>query len=345
VTTNNYSPTLANILSSLKIKGASATGGEGKDGFVPVLDSTGKLDVSTIPLGLISQLIEIPPLTDMAVVDSQADAAIATGSFAAPFKTVSAAATKGYSNFLLVGGSYGSDSVSMGSTPLGATIRIFSVGTSTFDNLTFSRCPNGAFFRFYNVSVTTKLEFSSDVNINASLLGYGVTGTVKTASENSNLKLEIDSTYRVNSIDSVEGVDVTVEYIAKSSRIENDSQAPGDTVADTLDVLSSRKIRIPVFTSDASGLHVPTTTDVSVNQLTNTYILSAFGTDLATAINSRFHKNGDSPSYNAVTANSVSVGTTELANGSVKTDELKLSINGTQKAVVKIDSDNFLVIA
>ena len=336
---------MANILSSLKIKGASTTGGEGKNGFVPVLDSTGKLDASTIPLGLISQLIEIPPLTDMAVVDSQANAEIATGSFAAPFKTISAAATRGYSNFLLIGGSYGNDNVSIGAALPGAIIRIFSIGTSTFNNLTFSRCPNGAFFRFYDVSVTAKLEFSSDVDINASLLGYGATGTVKTASESSSLKLEIDSTYRVDNIDVADDVDVTVEYIAKSSRIENDSQAPGDTVADTLDVLSSRKIRIPVFTSDATGLHVLTTTDVSADLLTNTYILSAFGTELATAINNRFHKDGDSPSYNAVTASSVSVGTTELAEGSVKTDELKLSINGTQKAVVKIDSDNFLVIA
>lgn len=339
MTANNYSPTLANILSSLKIKGASVTGGSGKSGFVPVLGPNGKLDTSTIPIDSISGMLEVPILNDIAVVDSTADASAATGSIAAPFKTLLAASQAGFKNFLLIGGNYGDDSATLSNTV--TKIRIFSIGTSTFDTLTFSRYANGAFFELYNVIASTKMEFTSSSQCSVSLLGNGLTGKVS-APESIDLRLFIDPTYRV---DSLEGDYITVTYLAKGSRVENDSvKVPGDTVTDAIDSLSDRKVRIPNFTSDANGLHAPTYTDVSVTSLINTYELQSFGIALANAINSIFHKDGDSPIYVDVTADNMTV-TNNITSRSVKTNELKLSVSGVEKAVVKIDADNFLIIA
>ena len=62
-------PTAANILSSLQISGATAKGGQGAEGMVPVLNAAGKLDKSFIPLDAISQEISLPPLDRTAYVD------------------------------------------------------------------------------------------------------------------------------------------------------------------------------------------------------------------------------------------------------------------------------------
>jgi hypothetical protein len=88
---NALNPTAANIISSLGVKGATSEGGEGYSGYVPMLDESGKLSLSFIPQG--AAAMAMPPLHDVAFVDPGSNSETPTGSIAAPFKTLSDAAS------------------------------------------------------------------------------------------------------------------------------------------------------------------------------------------------------------------------------------------------------------
>ena len=124
---NALQPTAANIISSLGIKGATVS--ENLPGYVPVLDATGHLNAKFIPAN--AEQYAIQPLSDVAFVDpyttvgfdsegtdvdTDPENMIRIGSIAAPFKSVTEAASRyaptdaalagKYAAFMLAPGKY-----------------------------------------------------------------------------------------------------------------------------------------------------------------------------------------------------------------------------------------------
>jgi hypothetical protein len=341
---NSYSPTAANILASLKVRGASVTGGEGKGGYVPVLDQNGKIDVSVIPEGTIESLVQIPPLPDVAFVDlgSTVPSDRATGSIAAPFKTLQQAASdsRRYQNFLLTGGNFGDVTLTINNTSEKPKVRIFSLGSSVFANLTFDGYANGTVFEFYNISVATVLRFANNTSCTVAMFGNCSVAQIQATDEDGHVDVFVDPSVTVTS---TTGSNITVRNLAAGKRIANDSsKVAGGTVTDALDRLHDRQVRIPVFTGDATGLHADTHRDVPNDEGINAYSLLTLGAELVAAINGVFHKDNDSPTYDTVTATKVAAAT--VVTPAAVVQKVKFGVEGDVKAVVEVDSDGFLVV-
>ena len=351
---NIFNPTAANILSSLKIKGATAVGGPGKDGYVPILGEDGKLDLSIVPVDTIQSLLDVPALKSVAFVDGKTEMAVQTGSIAAPFSTLASAAAAPvdasssgdsgpvdrYLDFVLMPGDYGSENVGVASGPR-KRVRIFGLGSAKFDTLTFNGYSTDTVFELYNVSVSSGLRFGNNVSASVILAGKSDVSVLSVDSDpEASLTVYVGADCSLNE-DNLSG-DVTVEYLADADRIAKGVDAPGKTVADVLDNLASRKIRYPTFTPGANGIARSTST-ASISYFDEAYSLELLGTSLVAAVNQTFHKNGDSPTYVNVTASSVSANSVTTA--SMATDQLKLKIGITEKAILKVSADNFLEIA
>ena len=136
----------------------------------------------------------------------------------------------------------------------------------------------------------------------------------------------------------------TVSYLAAGDRIANaGTTVPGSKVSDALESLASRVISIPLFAARSTGIAVDGQTYESVPPGGSIYRLSAFGISLAQAANAVFHKDGDSPTYGTVTATGLAANT--VVASSVTAETLKFGSADSVKAMVTVDSDNFLVIS
>lgn len=334
---NRFDTTAANILSSLKVRGASLTGGRGKEGYVPVLGSDGTLDLSVIPSDSASALIDIAALRTTAFVDANASypsGVSPTGSIAKPFKTLKAAADAGFGNFVLVGGAFGTETVSVSNAQHGV-VRIFSLGQSTFDALTLSGYTSGTVFEFSDVSVLATLMFSGQMPCRVSLLGDGSVRTLR-ALNSASVDATVDAGFVVE--DTIGDVDIA--YGASSDRIANASSVAGDTVSDALDAVGVRKVRIPVFTYDETGVHADDYVDIAASD--GLYSLLGLA-NIAEAVTTLFHKDGDDVAYNDVQATDVRAGS--VVADSTTTESLNFGDEGTVKAVVSVSEDNFLEVA
>ena len=339
---NRFSPTFANILASLRVNGASVTGGAGKDGFVPVLGPDGLLDLSVIPVDALYGVVDVPVLPDAAFVDSGAEpmpGTEPTGSIAQPFRTMKAAAAKGFRNFILVGGSYGSDEV-VWPVASNADVRVFSIGSSYFQHLAFSNYASDTRFEISNVSFGN-LWFSHQGACGVTFVGPGTTNTLAATYENGSVSAFVDDTYTVVGTSG----DVTTGYLANSGLVANRSTVAGATVSDALNKLAVRKIRIPVFASDENGLKVASTRDVEVG---NNDIYALDGLEyglgaLVAAINGVFHKDGDDVTYGTVQA-TVKVSSPSVVAGSATAGSVRFGQETAVKAIVSVSQDNFLEV-
>lgn len=343
-TENNYNPTFANILSSLRIKGASITGGTGKEGFVPVLKEDGTLDVSVIPVEELNSSLAVPVFEGVAFVNSN-DTRSGTrdGSIALPYKKLEYAPTS-FHNFILASGNYGTDKLEIVNTG-GSLVRIVGIGDVNFSSLTFQGYSEGTVFELYNVVVTGTLTFEENVTTSTLTLdGTSLINAVNIPNEDSVAHVRLGANCKINGFSGNGEHDV--EYLASTNRIANNSTVvSGDTVTIVIDKLGSRKIEIPIFTADSHGLHVDSSDYelVTADSDRNVYSIVALGQTIADAINETFHKDGDSPYYNDVTAENITanaISTTEIT-----TNVINLGISSESNAILKIDSDKFLVIA
>lgn len=338
---NRFGPTFSNILSSLRINGASVTGGNGKNGFVPVLGSDGTLDLSVIPITAMYGMVDVPALGDTAFVDHNAvetPGVEQTGSIAKPFKTMKDASAKGFRNFILIGsGEYGSDEV-VWPVNSNAPVHVYSLGSSTFTYLKFSNYSAGTRFEISNVSFG-QLLFAHQSVCYVSFIGPGSVNTLAATFENGSLSAFVDDGYAVAGTSG----DVTVGHLTSSSLMANDSAVAGDTVSDALDKLAIRKIRIPIFGSNESGLYIASSYDVAVGN-DDKYSLDGleYGLGaLVAAINGVFHKDGDSVNYADVTATGV-VSSPSVSSDNITTNAVTFRRSG---ATVFVSSDNFLEVS
>lgn len=352
---NIFNPTAANILSSLKIKGATAVGGPGKDGYVPILGEDGKLDLSIVPVDTIQSLLDVPALKSVAFVDGKTEMAVQTGSIAAPFSTLASAAAASvdadssgdsgpvdrYLDFVLMSGDYGSENVGVASGSR-KRVRVFGLGSANFSNLTFRGYSGDTVFELYNVNVSETLQFDEPGSCQLLLAGNSSIGRLATSDPESELTVHVGADCTVG--ESAIAGTLMVEYVAKASKVANDSETvTGKAVSDALDSLGTRKIRIPVFSTDSSGLCADSADDVEVSEDGTLYSLTRIGTSLAEAVNGTFHKDGDSPVYGEVQADKVVADGVEA--GAVATEMVKFTVNGAEKAILKVSTDNFLEIA
>ncbi len=349
-----FDPTYANILSSLGIKGATTDGGEGQQGKVPVLGDDGKLGHSMFDLEDIAKSISIPGLERAAFIDPNADTAkyTPTGSAVSPFKTLDEAAKysdggKTFSNFIL----YPSSAVEYGqSTPVFATqdsiIRIVGLGHAQFQSLELHGHRDGTTIMLQNVGVAGAFSLFDRCECSVVLTGYGSFGSVVGASDNSDdpsvsntyLKdLYLDSGVSVGRISYVG----SVHYISWSSRVANSSVSVGGaTVADAVDSIGTRRVRVPKFSTSEDGIAVSETEDVKAENKGDAYDVhdaSAVGSTLVEAVNKTFYKEGDSPTFkNGLFA---SVKSSSVNAEDVSTS--KLTLGGLP---VYINADLFLVV-
>lgn len=322
---NTLNPTVANILSSLHIKGASVEGGASKAGFVPVLDEHGKLKVSTIPVEAISEMELDVPALNVAFVDASTTSETRTGSIASPFASLSEAAAyeyetgKYFTDFVIVAGSYGDEEVGIRHTTSGK-IRIFGLGSVEFTTLKFFGYKPGSIFELDNITVASQLNFAgSATTVSATFTGSGSIHSILLSEDEAALSLYVGADFSIGSVSPTENI--TVSYLSGSSRVANNSTTvAGATVTDALDSLRAIKIKIPKFTADSTGIHADSSSyeDISVPPGGDTYLIVGLGTTLVAAVNGTFHKDGDSPSYNEVTATAVKAATADLTTVNVK---------------------------
>ena len=303
---NRLNPTAANIISSLGVKGATAS--EPIEGYVPVLGPDGKLSVEFIPDS--AAKMSVPPISNVAFVDpytEEGDENLRNGSVAAPFNSITEAASRfsyddGIVALLLAPGVYDMDtSVNFVSA---SKVYLIGVGPFTVDvnggSFTVTINP-GAELTVQNVRITTTMSVSSGTSIRL----FGNTFINNLLSENSSLLISSDSR--------VESTDITdIEFASDSQHIANTSSVAGDTVGDALERLGNRKIRILRIEAGSSGIDTGSSfVDVSAESSGEYDIYDLRNRDevLASAISELFrrsrHIEADDITAGTVSANSV----------------------------------------
>lgn len=345
-------PTAANILSSLQITGASTEGGLEAAGAVPVLNASGKLDKSFIPLDAISQEISLPPLDQTAYVDQTSEAENPDGSIAKPFTTLTAAAQAGFSNFILSPGNYGTVTLDLDGN-IAPWIRILATGSATFTTFNIRNYATNANILLLNVSVTSSLLMSSSKDSNLYLLGFGTYNTVQGTLSNTDDPFTADK--YLQSLNLGPCVTLTnppvnvgvLAFLAADNRIGNTTQIPGGTVKDVITRMRATGLVIPTFTVTVghpeNGISCQSTT-IEVGETPNTYDLMELGNSLVKKINAVFYRKGSSLEVTSITAsgaiqaNSVSA-VTLTATTKVVTPKIQMG-----DIFLTIDDEGFLVI-
>ena len=364
--TNSLNPTAANVLSSLQIAGGALKGGTPSAGHVPVLDSRGLLDVSTLPLDEISAQVSIPHLAATAYVDPESgkDIADSDGSIARPFKTLHYAASvldedsrPIFTNFILSPGSYGTENVTF--SQYASFIRIIGTGTVMFDTLQVGGYQSGATVMLFNISVTSTLLMSKSVNSNLVLLGYGKYGLVKGTVSNTLDPISSDRYLKsvlIGPCVEVTSYDENVEttgFIATTGTVGNVSVVVGKSVTDALNRLQGKKIIVPVFSkfepdsgssdpSDEEGISFTVeevATSGSSSDSYDVYDIRRIGETLVSAVNATFFKTGDDIRVRDILARNIKVERVETE--SVETDSINFGETGIN---LKIDDGGFLVV-
>lgn len=316
---NEITKTQANILSSLHVSGVTRTGGMESVNKIPVVGADGFLDASLIPIDRVSANISIPRLSATAYVDPEAGKDESTGadipgyvpdgSIAKPFRTVSAAAAAKdssghgvFSNFILTPGEYADDDVNLSTS--NTIVRIIGTGTVIYGGpigLKIRNYQPGTTVLLFNISVTATFGMLTNMPSSVVLLGRGDFGSVRGTSGDAGDALSeiflksvsVGPCVKVNGLQNVEGV----VYITTTDDIGNASGVVGATGTAALDRLHGRKIRIPAFSTDKSGLSVSFVEvgekDGREGESYDLFDLGSFGTSLKDAVNKTFYKSGD----------------------------------------------------
>ncbi len=347
---NEYTPTAANILSSLKVKGASVIGGEGKDSYIPVLDSRGLLDTSVIPLIDISANISISPLTKVAYVDKHINEDVTgyvpNGSIARPYRLIQDAADAGFTYLRLTPDEYSSVVLNFNSAESYSDIVISCDGTAIFDNITINGYREGTKITLENIEVRGTVLLGSSVQCSVVIKGTSIIGTIRGSISDSTdevtsewylRELAIGPNARISNRVNV----YSVVYIASGDRIENKSEVQGTTVTDAENRLHQRRIKLPKFSTDPSGIAVSDTEDVEVEEglpsRYDIYDVSKFSDTLVKSVNDTFYKEGDSPDFSDIEANTVT--TQDISTNEVSV-EAQITLNDVP---LRIDKEGFLV--
>lgn len=338
---NTFTPTAANIIASLGIKGASVTGGEGMSGYVPVLNEDGRLDVSTFDAQELTKSLDVAPLTNLAYVDYGSTHNAPTGSSLAPFKSLKDAMAKGFGSYVIVGTPGDAENVSA-SASKSDVIRIFSTSETAFGNLTFTGLKAGQTFVFWNINANA-ITFSGESPCKVVFFGRGTVGSLVGTTTDA----ENPTSYSIAELAYSAEYDIqNKKYVASerlldtSARVANSStEVQGTTVSDATTRLGQRTITVTTFTSEKNVGLVEGTKTIEVTRGAaegrDDYALTDTG--LAEAANSIFHKDNDSPVYQDVTAATVTATSVEAT--SMKIDSMTLG-----DSTLIVDADGFLVV-
>lgn len=351
---SQMSPTAANIISSLGIKGATVN--ENLPGYVPVLDANGKLNAKFIPAD--AAQLSIPPLSNLAFVDPYTSVAeyaadgvtrLRVGSVVAPFKSISEAAENfsptsdaaagKYVAFALVPGKYEDDVIQfpVGKSPLslyfiGLGECRFSQSKLTIYGMSGTISGRKPVVFLQNVYMAGEIAMSTDSD--AVVLGKSYIHVLSIGSGNT---LSLASESRVDSTDAG-----TVSFLSEASRIKNTSDVHGVTVGDALGRLGRRKVRISNVTADSSGFDINSSSsyiDLSAESSGSSDIYDLRRRDrlFVEGIN-RLFKRGKDIVADSVTAKTV------IADV-VNTKELRMDALALGGYKLTIDTYGYLVVA
>lgn len=352
---NALSPTAANIISSLGIRGATVA--EPLAGYVPILGPDGKLSAEFIPAD--AAQMAIPPLSNVVFVDPYTDVAddLQKGSASAPYKKIATAAANFKSTemgasarqiaFLLAPGLYDEPTVSFAHSPetdlqkapqkvyfigLGQctfqnNLAVIGMDTSTGQSVMFQNVVTSGTVSISGTPTVTCLGSTSIANL---IIGdsNGQMGTLKLAPES-----RVSSTNALN-----------VVLMADAAHIANDiasTGVDGSTVSDALKRLGGRKIRIAKISKGSSGFDIGSSTvDISATSAGtfDVYDISSSHRVLAEGINEMF-RNGK---FSSVTADVVTATSVVATNANVSNLNIDaLTLGGYS---VEIDTYGYLVV-
>lgn len=352
---NALSPTAANIISSLGIRGATVA--EPLAGYVPILGPDGKLSAEFIPAD--AAQMAIPPLSNVVFVDpyTDVDEDLQKGSAAAPYKSLSKAAARFKStevgasalrlSFLLAPGIYDEPTVSFSHSPetefqkAPRNVYFIGIGQCTFlNNLAIVGMDTsaGQSVLFQNV-VTSGTVSVSGAPVVTCLGNTSIANLVIGDSESQMGTLKLSPESRVSSTNAA-----NVVMMADAAHVANDLSASGvagSTVSDALKRLGERKIRIARVSKGSSGFDVGSSTvDVSASSAGSfdVYDISASHRMLAEGINEMF-RNGK---FSSVTADVVTATSVVATNASIRNLDIDaLTLGGYS---IEIDAYGYLVV-
>ena len=354
---NALSPTAANIISSLGIRGATAN--EPLAGYVPILGPDGKLSAEFIPAD--AAQMAIPPLSNVVYVDpyTEVSESLQKGSVVAPFHSISQAAASFESTplgasamqiaFLLAPGRYNEPTVSFshppGSDRQKAPQNVYFIGLGQCEfmygiSITGMDADSSQNVLFQNVYTTGTISISGSGNTVVTCLGSTQIGNLLIGDPNSTMgTLKLAPESRVSS------TNASRVLMADAAHVANDQSATGvagSTVSDALKRLGGRKIRIAKVSLGSSGFDVGSSTvDISAESAGgfDIYDISSSHRQLAEGINSLI-KSGKFASVHADTVVATDISADTLTVKNLNMDALTLG-----GYMLEIDAYGYLVVA
>ena len=357
-------PTAANIISSLGVKGAISSIPAGEEaskyaGFVPVLDANGMLNAKFIPSD--AAQISIPPLSNVAYVDpytkvneyaDDGETRLRVGSVVAPFKSIEEAAANfsptsdakagKYVAFVLAPGKYDDSEIVFQSGMAPLSVYLIGTGECRFsDNITnlvvsgISSASGGRRPVLFLQNVYMKGEISVSTGADAVVIGKSY---IHQLSVGSGSKLSLSSDSRVDSTDAG-----TVSYISEDSRIGNTSGVNGTTVKDALGRLGRRRIRVARLSGISSGIDTGSSSYMDILETSSgsdsfgVFDLRVRDKVFVDAINRLFSERKNIVAE-SVTASSV-------VADSIKTKELRMDSLALGGYRIEIDTYGYLVVS
>lgn len=341
---NGLSPTAANIISSLGIKGAiseipAGVSASAFAGFLPVLNEEGKLDAQMISARAAQEAL--PTTTNVAFVDqSVASGTAKTGSIVAPYGTIAEAAANSAARngeslvIILSPGSHAGGTATFATYPNGNRLgRLYIIGLglcSLTGSLTIEGLASGAavFFVDMYVSGNNTVTITSSAP-HVSCLGSSQIGVLNGPQGDVNSSLLLSPESRVSSTN-IENIDFTAD--AEHIKYSN------GTVADTLDRLDARRIRIAKITAGSSGFVIDGSSYLAAESGSSFEAYDLFNHDkrIVEGVN-KYVKAGRNLDVDTITADKVTAGV-------VETDELKMSYLTLGGYRIEIDPYGYLVV-
>lgn len=331
---NALSPTAANIISSLGIKGATVS--ENLSGFVPVLDENGKISVNLIPddaaklaVESMSNVVFVDPYTE------EDDPSARTGSIVAPFKTISEAASRSTPAgdriaIVLAPGVYGDGGVVFSGSP--KHVYLIGIGECVIDADPMAISGLGAAPELFLRDISSAHAINVVGSPKITLLGKTYVKNLN-ASEGATLSVSADSRVDSTSISKV--------FLASDDRIGNTSSVDGETVKDALGRLDARKIRVAKISGAGSGIDVWSSyEDIGASSFGgfDAYDMRARDSALVGAIKDLYSK------FRNLNAESVTAETI-TATGTLNANTLSIDVLRLGGYNVEIDTYGYLVIA
>lgn len=357
-------PTAANIISSLGVKGAISSIPAGEDaskyeGFLPVLDANGRLNANFIPpeaaqisIPTLSNVAYVDPYTDVEEYAADGSTRLRVGSVVAPFKSIEEAAANfsptedaksgKYVAFVLAPGKYEDTEMRFpsGRSPLsvyliGTGNCIFASNITTFSIYGMSSASGGRRPVLFLQNVYMAGEILVSTGADAVVIGKTY---VHQLSVGSGSKVSIASDCRVDSTNAG-----TVAFLSEDSRIGNTSGVKGDTVKDAVGRLGRRKVRISKITADSSGIDIDSSSFVDISETSSSgdsfgvFDLRMRDRVLVESIKRLFDR-GKNIVADSVTANTV-------VADSVRTKELRMDSLALGGYRIEIDAYGYLVVS